>query len=161
MGIRCSCGYLLTYETDICPACLPNGLPVAPPRPRGLRYIADHLGLSEATEEAITRRIDEIVHERNLYEELERQECEGHETLEECIDRHKAWAERSFYDGYESGLGTAIQAIEHDKEERQAYAAWDGMKRAIAAVEAVRDGTFVWVVDVASDDDESDTEAVF
>lgn len=127
----------------------------------GLRYIADYLGLVDATEGAIARRIDEIVHERNAYQELEREVCEGEETLEECIDRHKSWAERSFDDGYQGGLETAIQAIEHDKEERQPYNVWDGMKRAIAAIEAVRDGTFVWVEDVSSDDDDSDTEAVF
>lgn len=156
--LQCSCGYLLVYETDICPMCLPNG--VMPGRPRGLRYIADYLGLVQATEEAIVRRIGEIVHERNTYQELERQECEGNETLEECIDRHKSWAERSFDDGYQSGIGTAIQAIEHDKEERQAYNAWDGMKRAIAAIEAVRDGTFVWVEDGPGDNDGPDKEGV-
>lgn len=25
---RCSCGYQLAYYTDICPVCLPNGLPM-------------------------------------------------------------------------------------------------------------------------------------
>lgn len=143
-ALHCSCGYLLTYETDICPACLPNGLTTTPPAPRGLRYIADFLGLTHVTEGAITRRIDEIVSERNRYEEVELEYCEGEETLRQCIERHRSLAERSFEDGYRSGLETAIRAIQHEKEERQAYHAWDGMKRAAAAIEEVRDGTFVW-----------------
>lgn len=45
--IRCSCGEVLTYETDICRACLPDGLVLTRPTPnekieRMIRAIMDH-----------------------------------------------------------------------------------------------------------------------
>lgn len=149
MSLRCLCGYQLTYETDICPVCLPQGLPHGLPRvPRkadGLKVIADFLGLTTPTEDAILARIEEICIVRDKYEELERMYCEDQESLSDRLVRCDADSERMFNAGYENGLGVAIQAIEHEKEERTAYHAWDGMKRAIEAVRAVKNDTFVWV----------------
>lgn len=144
MGLRCSCGYLLTYETDICPVCLPNGLGPAP-KTTGLRAVADFIGLKTATESAIIDAIDQLCIIRNKHEELERMYCGENETLSDYLERKDTESERMFNAGYENALGVAIQAIEHEKEERTAYHAWDGMKRAIDAIQSVRDGTFKWV----------------
>jgi hypothetical protein len=143
-ALRCSCGYLLTYETDICPVCLPHGLGPAP-KATGLRAVADFLGLTHATESAIIDAIDQICIVRDKHEELESMYCSENETLSDYLVRKDGESERMFNAGYENGLGVAIQAIEHEKEERTAYHAWDGMKRAIGAIQAVKDGTFKWV----------------
>lgn len=144
MSLRCSCGYALTYETDICPVCLPRGLG-GPAPARGLRAVADFLGLTTATESTIIDAIDELCRVRDKHEELERMYCNEDESLSDCLVRHDGESERMFNAGYENALGVAIQAIEHEKEERTAYHAWDGMKRAIGVVQAVKDNTFQWV----------------
>lgn len=143
-ALRCSCGYALSYETDICPVCLPNGL--GPTRKAtGLRAVADFLGLTTATETSIIDAIDQLCIVRDKHEELERMYCSEDESLSDYLVRKDGESERMYNAGYENALGVAIQAIEHEKEERTAYHAWDGMKRAADAVRAVKDGTFEWV----------------
>lgn len=149
-GLRCSCGYALAYVTDICPVCLPHGLGPAP-KATGLRAVADFIGLKTATEDAIINAIEELCIIRDKYEEMERMYCNEDETLFAHLERRDGESERMFNAGYENALGVAIQAIEHEKEERTAYHAWDGMRRAVSAVQAVRDGTFKWVENAESD----------
>lgn len=142
-SLRCSCGYALAYITDICPVCLPHGL--GPVARTGLCAVADFLGLETATDEAIIQAIEDLCIIRDRHEELERMYCKTDESLSAYLERRDCESERMFNAGYENGLGVAIQAIEHEKEERTPYHAWDGMKRAIAALQEVRDGTFKWV----------------
>lgn len=107
--------------------------------------MANFLGLQLATEDAIINAIEDLCIIRDKHEELERMYCETDESLSTHLERRDGEAERMFDAGYENALSVAVQAIEHEKEERTAYHAWDGMKRAIAAVQAVRDGTFKWI----------------
>lgn len=111
----------------------------------GLRAVADVLGLVAATESDILDAIELLCIDRDKYEELERMYCAENESLSDHLIHQDAEAERMFNAGYENALGVAIQAIEHEKEERTAYHAWDGMKRAIAVIKEVQSNTFQWV----------------
>jgi hypothetical protein len=88
-----------------------------------------------------------------LRDRLDKAEAWHQDANRRALDHQsqKQWwqsrCEKAFDAGYKHGLLTAIQAIDHDYKERQPSSHYLGSRAAVAAVDAVKDGTFVWVKD--------------